>query len=418
MVATTNFVGTRVFSNLSSNVAKIDTRDSTVIGMPGPTPLADDARYPIGELSVISTDNPDDVAKLGAGIIQDAVNQIASEGIACDLAFVRTQHSSKSDPQEKFEEELNAIVGSAGTKTGIWRLLKAASELKIEPGSIILPGYDSQRVGNAANAAVVAASAVADRIIDCIVVTNTPVNSREAAVQYAEDHKARLNVVAMYPQAKVNLGSGNVVRPLSPHVVAAIVRRDKETGGPYKASWNRPLKGILDTSLPVEYTNGDVSSDANYLAQHGVGTVIEGNLLWAPFTTATDPTTVGWRSIKRIRTRKAIDKALLAPFRKYLSEDINPSTVGLIYRAADQHMMDLKTMGALVDYELYWSKSMNPASLLEAGALRTKLTFAETPDLVDLQIYTEPQPDAYDLLGENIAAALGQLGSANITVTA
>lgn len=418
MVATTNFVGTRVISNLTSNVAKIDTRDSTVIGMPGPAPAADDARYPIGELSVISTNSPDDIAKLGAGIVQDTVNQIASEGISCDIAFVRTQHSTDADPDVKFEAELNSIVGSAGAKTGVWRLLNAKSELKIEPGLIILPGYDSQRLDDAANAAVVAASTVADRIIDCMVVVNTPVASREAAVEYAEDHKARLNVIAMYPQAKVNLGSGNVVRPLSPHVAAAIVRRDKETGGPYKASWNRPLQGILDTSLPVEYTNGDTSSDANYLAQHGVGTIIEGNLLWNPFTAATDPTTVGWRSIKRIRTRKAIDKALLVPFRKYLSEDITPSTVGLIYRAADQHMMDLVTMTALIDYELYWSKSMNPASLLEAGALRAKLTFAETPDLIDLQIYTEPQPEAYDLLGENIAAGLGQLGSANITVTA
>lgn len=418
MVATTDFVGTRVFSNLTSGVAKIDTRDSTVIGTAGPAASADNARYPIGEVSRISTDNADDVAKLGAGMLQDAVNQIASEGIACDIAWVRTQHSGLSDATAKFEAELNDIVGSAGAKTGIWRLLKASSDLKIEPGLIIIPGYDSQRVGNVANAAVVAASAVADKIIDCMVVANTPVNTREAAVTYAEDFKAKLNVIAMYPQAKVNLGSGNVVRPLSPHVAAAIARRDKQSGGPYKASWNRALQGILDTSLPVEYTNGDTSSDANYLLQRGVGTVIEGNLLWNPFTTATDPTTIGWRSVKRIRTRKAIDKALLAPFRKYLAEDVGASTVSLLYRAADQHFMDLVTMGALIDYQLFWSKSMNPASLLEAGALRAKVTFAETPDLVDLQIYTEPQPTAYDLLGDNIAAALGQLGSANISVTA
>jgi len=418
MVATTDFVGTRVFSNLSGNLAKIDTRDSTVISTACPAPLADNARYPVGELARISTSNPEDVTKLGAGILQDAVNQIASEGIDCDIAFVRTQHSVKTDPTEKFEEELNAIVGSAGAKTGVWRLLNAESDLKIEPGLIMLPGYDSQRVSGAANPAVVAASSVAEKIIDCMVVANTPVTSREDAAAYAEDHKTRLNVIAMYPQAIVNLGAGNITRPLSPHVVAAIVRRDKETGGPYKASWNRALRGILGTSLPVQYTNGEITSDANYLVQRGVGTVIEGNLLWNPFTTATDPTTIGWRSVKRIRTRKAIDKALLKPFREYLSEDLGPASVSLIFRSADQHFMDLVTMGALIDYRLFWSKSMNPATLLEAGALRAKLTFAETPDLVDLQLYTEPQPEAYDLLGENIGAALGQLGLPNISVIA
>lgn len=197
-----------------------------------------------------------------------------------------------------------------------------------------------------------------------------------------------------------------------------MVRRDKETGGPYKAFWNRPLTGILGPSVPVGYTDGDTSSDANWLNQRGIGTVIEGKLLWAPFTTATDPTVNGWRSIKRIRTRRAIEKAMLRPLRQYMSEDIHPDVVSLIFRAADQFLMDLVTAKALIDYELIWSKAMNPATLLEAGALRVKTRFAETPDLVDLQIYTEPQPEAFDVLEAAIASSLNQLGLQNVRVTA
>src|SRR5690606_816929 len=109
----------------------------------------------------------------------------------------------------------------------------------------------------------------------------------------------------------VNLGDGNVTRSLSPHVAAAMIRRDKEVGNPYKAFWNRPLQGILGPSVPVGYTDGEITSDANFLNQAGVGTVIEGKLLWAPFTTATDPTVAAWRSIKKIRTRRAVEKAML-----------------------------------------------------------------------------------------------------------
>jgi phage tail sheath protein FI len=205
---------------------------------------------------------------------------------------------------------------------------------------------------------------------------------------------------------------------MSPNVAAAMVRRDKEAGNPFKAFWNRPLKGVLGPSVPIGYADGDASSEANWLNQNGILTIIEGNLVWGPFTTATDPTVASWRSIKRIRTRRAIEKAMLRPLRQYASEDLTPHTVSLIYRASDQYLSDLVTLGALIDYELLWSKSMNPASLLEAGAVRVKTRFAETPDLVDLQIYSEPQPEAFDVLASAIASSLTQLGLKNIRVTA
>ncbi|CDZ45608.1 tail sheath protein [Neorhizobium galegae] len=418
MAGTTDFVGVRVFSDLRSTVAKIDTRDSTVIGMVLPAPLADNTAFPLNEPVRLSTEDTDQLAKLGAGLALDTVSQIKSEGIVADLAFVRVAHSAASVPADKLAGEINNIVGSAGAKTGVYALLESKAHIGLEPGSIIAPGYMTDRTGNVANAVATAASVVAGKLIDCIVFADTPVTNREAAAAWAEDFATALNMVAAYPQAVVNLGAGNVTRPISAHFAAAMVRRDKEVGNPYKAFWNRPLQGILGPSVPVGYTDGEITSDANFLNQAGVGTVIEGKLLWAPFTTATDPTVASWRSIKKIRTRRAIEKAMLRPLRQYLSEDIHPDVVSLIYRACDQFLSDLKTLKALIDYELVWSKSMNPASILEAGALRVKARFAETPDLVDLQIYDEPMPEAFDVLAAAIAASLSQLGLNGVRVTA
>lgn len=418
MSGTTDFVGVRVFSNLSSTVAKIDTRDSTTIAMPLPAPAADNTRYPIGELSRIPLDDPEAVTALGEGIARDTVNQIASEGIVTDIQFYRAQHSSKEDPAEALEEEINAITGSAGAKTGVWAFVDAYSEFKKYPGLIIAPGYTSQRLGDAANPVATAMNGVCTRLIDCMAIVDTPTVSREAAAAYAEDFAAALNVIAMYPNAMVNVGDGNVTRALSPNVAGAIVRRDKEAGNPFKAAWNRPLNGVLGPSQRVGYVDGDIASDANFLNQNGVGTIIEGNLLWAPFTTATDPTVRNWRSIKRIRTRRAIEKAMLRPLRKYASEDITPHMVTLIYQSVDDYCGDLVQMGALIDYEMLWSKAMNPSTLLDAGALRPKLRFQETPELVDLQIHTEPMPEAFDVLEAAIAAHLNALGRPNIRVAA
>lgn len=418
MSGTTDFVGVRQFSNLRSTVAKIDTRDSTAIGVPLPAPLADNTAFPIDEPVTLSLDNSAQIELLGAGIARDTVNQILSEGIVTDVAFVRTQHSTLTDPAAKLEAEINAIVGSAGSKTGVWALLDAKSHIKIEPGCIIAPGYMAHRISNAANPIVAAARTVADRIIDCVVIADTPSSSTEDAIEWAEDFATAMNVIGMYPGGVVNLGAGNVTRPLSANVAAAMVRRDKETGGPYKAFWNRALQGVLAPSVPVGYTDGDINSEANQLAQAGVGSIIEGNLLWAPFTTATDPTVKSWRSIKKIRTRRAVQKAMLRPLRQYNSEDMTPHTVSLIYRAVDQFLSDLVTLGAIIDYELIWSKSMNPATLLGAGGLRVKMRWDEVPDLVDLQLHDESMPEAFALLDANIAAALSQLGLSNIRVTA
>ncbi|CAH0339566.1 phage tail sheath family protein [Rhizobium sp. CECT 9324] len=418
MSGTTDFVGVRRFSNLTSTVAKIDTRDSTVVGLCVPAPTADNTAFPLDEPVKLSIDDPAQVALLGTGIARDTVDQLLSEGIVTDVAFVRVAHSPSTDPALKLAAEINNIVGNAGSKTGVWALLDAKSHIKLEPGLIIAPGYMAHRLDNAANAVVAAARTIADQIIDCMVIADTPSTSIENAIEWAEDFATALNVIGMYPAGVVNLGGGNVTRPLSANVAGAMIRRDKETGGPYKAFWNRPLQGVLGPSVPVNYRDGDISTEGNQLAQAGVGTIIEGNLLWAPFTTASDPTVNAWRSIKKIRTRRAVEKAMLRPLRQYLSEDMTGHMVSLVYRAADQFLSDLVTLGAIIDYELIWSKAMNPATLLEAGGLRVKMRWAETPDLVDLQLYDEPMPEAFDVLEAAIASSLSQLGLSNVRVTA
>ena len=159
------------------------------------------------------------------------------------------------------------------------------------------------------------------------------------------------------------------------------------------------------------YRDGDTSSDANFLNQNGVGTVIEGNLLWSPFNTATDPTIVGYRSIKRIRTRRAIEKALLKPLRAYLAQDLGPHLVTLIGTAIDQACAERKAVGALIGWQVVYDSSLNPASLLKKGGLRLKLRFEETPDLTDLGVYSTTMPEEFAVLSDAITAAIDNLGS-------
>ena len=408
MTATTDFVGVRVFEDLSDQVVSIDTRDSTVIGMAGPLPGID----PSNELSIpydepfkISTDDPVTVAMLGPGLIQDAVNQISAEGIITDILFSR----SRIPTSGALADQLAATTGLASAKTGVYALLYGKDELGLEPGLIIVPGLTSQRLGGVKNPVADAIDSVCTTIIDCLGITSCPATGVADAEAYAADFAHTLNILAMYPNGIYELG-GEVTRELAPSVAGAIVRNDRRNGNPYKAFWNQQLIGCLGLDQRVSYRDGDPSCDANFLNQGGVGTVIEGSLLWSPFNTATDPTLVGYRSIKRVRTRKAIEKAMLRPLRAYLASDLTPHDVVLVGESLDQACKERKALGAIIDYQVLFSRGLNPNDLLKKGGLRLKLRFEETPELTDLGIYSTPEPEAFDVLAAAIATAIDSQG--------
>ena len=410
MSATVPNVGVRVFSDLTPTVASINARQ-TYAFMCLPAPEAD-ASIEMHKPVVVSTEDPEAIALLGDGIAKDAITQIASEGISTDIIFSRCEEGVDEEAQ------LGHIAGDAALKTGIWAALEALSETGLEPGLLLAPGYTSQRPGDAANPVLTAADAICDKIIDCMAIGDAPGTTREEAAAAAADFATSLNVMMGWPQVRVWRNGADAVAPMSPSWAAAILRRDAEVGNPYKAAWNRPLKGIRGVATRVSHRDGDPTSDSNFLAQAGVGTIIENKLLWAPFSTATDPTVRDYRSIKRIRTRRSIEKAFLRAMRKYNAQDLGPHLATLIFQTISEACAERQAIGALIDYEVIWDRKLNPNTLLRDGGLRVKLRFEETPDLVDLGIYTEPQPEAFDLLAENIAAALEALGDPNIRVTA
>lgn len=408
MSATVPNVGVRVFSDLTPTVASIDARQ-TYVGMCLPAPNAD-VSIEMHKPMAISTEDSATIALLGDGVAKDAITQIAAEGISTDIIFSRCPEGVDETAQ------LSEIAGDAALKTGIWALLEAKSEIGLEPGLIIAPEYSHQRPGDAANPVMVAADAICDKIIDCMVVGDAVGTTREEAATSAADFATSLNVMMGFPRVKVWKNGADATASMSTSWAAAILRKDAQVGNPYKAAWNTSLKGIRGVETRVSHRDGDPTSDSNFLCQAGVGTIIENKLLWAPYSTATDPTVRDYRSIKRIRTRRSIEKAFVRAMRKYNAQDLGPHLATLIYKTISEACAERQAIGAIIGYEVIWDRALNPNTSLRDGALKVKLRFEETPDLTDLQIYTEPQPEAFDLLADNIAAALEALGDQNIRV--
>jgi len=415
----TTHVGVRVFSDLTQTLTSIDVRDSTVIGVCLPAPAADTAAFPQDVPVAFDSDDAATVAKLGAGEAYDSIRQIASEGVVAKIVFARPGPASTSSPPAMTAaEKIGYVAGDAVAKTGVHALVNAKAETGYEPGIVIAPGVTATRTGNLKNAAAAAIDAVVTRIGDAIGIIDATSTTTAAALTHAADFAAATNIVDCAVGAKVSLDGAIVTRALSPHVAALMVKRDKEAGTPFKACWNRAFKGVLGPSRPIEFRLGDPSCEANTLVQGGLVTVIEGNILWGPYTTATDPTVSAWRSIKRIRTRRAIEKALQTPLRAYLAGDVTPHAVTLLYKSIDDFLDGLRGQSAIIDHEVVWDRTLNPNTLLRDGGLRVVTRWEETPDLVDLGIYTEPYSEAFDILASAIAQALGNIGDANIRVAA
>ena len=412
MSGTTPNVGVRVFSDLSNTSSTISVRDGGLgICLPVDGAAVDMTK---NEPFIVDLAAPADIARFPDGTLaRDTLSQLALAGMTAKIVFIR------ADEDPDAELQIGKIAGDAASKTGMHGFKDALSHVGFEPTFLISPSYAALRIGGAANPVAATMDSVCNEIIDCMGVFDTPITTREAAIEAAGDFSGTFNMIACYPQVTVNLGGANVTRPLSTHVAAAHLIRDAEVGNPFKAAWNRQLTGVLGTDQIVTYQDGKTSHDANTLNQGGVVTVIEGNRLWGPYTTATDPTTIGYRSIKRIRTRRAVEKATLKAMRKHLAADIGPHAVTQIYTDVADFLEDLTNpeIGALVNYELVWDRSLNSGAVLEAGGLRVKMRFAETPDLTDLQIYAEAQPEAFDLLAGRIGSALSALGNQNIRVS-
>jgi len=414
MAAETPNVGTRVFSSLSDTIVSIDTRDSTTIGLVASATAADVDAFPLDTPVLIDTDDTDTLALLGPGEALNTIKQITSEGVTATIAFVRVGFAGGATDEAK----ATRVAGDGTSNSGVYALRLAKSLIGVEPGIIIAPGYTDQRFGDAKNLVGAAIDAVASQIGDCVGIIDAPATDDASALAHAADFATSTQIIDCGVAVKVNLGSGVVVKPMSPHLAALMAKTDKANGTPFKACWNKGFKGVLGTSRPINYRPGDPNCTANRLVQGGLGVIIEGSLCWAPFTTARDATVKAWRSVKRIRTRRAIEKALQGPLRAYLSEDLTPHMVTLLYRALDDYLDGVQGLGAIIDHEVVWDRSLNTNTLLRDGGLRAKVRWEDTPDLVDLGIYTEAMPEAYDVLAAAIAAALSSLGDANIRVAA
>lgn len=398
--------GTRVI-DAGSTARPLEVADYSTVGLNFIDSTADNAAFPLDEPKLIFTHEADKVAKLGTTIGNEAVqmvNAIKAQGIEAALIVARVAHSTKTDPVEKAAEELANLIGSAASQTGINALAYAEGHVGRSVDLIVGGGRSAKRVSNAKNPYAAACEGVATKL-KAMGIFDTGGPDSDTSLAYRADFSSRYSYL-VDPYVRVAQGSSIVSMPASPWAAAMFVAKDKKKGGPYWSPSNQEVLGILGTSRPITYFDGEIDHEANLLNEAGIATFIpsrivqgaagqfssNGRILWGNRTAAEDPI---WQFVNVVRTRATIEKAIVNGFRPWaIDENMTSQHVLAVMRSLQDLIDQLIAIGAILGGRVYWDRAVNTNLGFRAGKLRVEFDAEEVPPLEDL-IFGSRRNEAY-----------------------
>lgn len=418
MPTTTPHVGVRTFLNRVDTAPFVIADLSTIGGVFTPGTGIDRALFPADTPVHFTTSDADMVAGAGSGTLKQTIDAIIAEGVTASIVAVVPDILAS----DTAEQTMAKLQGDASARTGAWALLNAQAETGAVPDILIAPGYAHLRPGNAANPIVTVYDAICERLITPIVVADTPSADKTVAAEWAADFQTSLNIVAVGQGVRYSIAGSPVVRPAAPAVAALIVATDKALGGPYYNPGNQALKGILGPSRSVDFSICDPDSEANWLIQRGVNSIVQieenrtsrsvnspqGKTFWGFFNTSTDPL---WRLINVVRTRKAVREVIPRTLVKYLGKNLGPHLAVVLRQSLVDFLLELSALpepAILPGFDVIWDRTLNDNATLRVGGFVINAAWEEAPALVDLQVYTGRREASFNILASEIQAAMAQ----------
>ncbi len=326
---------------VTSGARTVRTAKSSVIGVIGTAPDADEQKFPLNS-PVLIAGSLKEAAKLGKrGTLPSAVNGIFSQ-IGATVVVIRVE--------EKVEETLSNVIGGVDEETGeyqgIQAFLSSESIVHVAPRILIAPQFTHQLPGDAGNPVVSALIPIAEKLRAIIVADGPNTNDEEAIKWRKSVGSSRVYVVD--PWVKVFEGEE---KPSSPFVAGLIAKVDSEQGFWHSPS-NKEINGIVGTSRAIDFTLGDTSCRANYLNENEVTTIIHQNgyRLWGNRTCSNDE---GWAFLSVRRTADLINDSLLRAHLWAVDRNISKTYIDDVIEGVNSYLASLKAQGAIISGKCY-----------------------------------------------------------------
>ncbi|MBU2713638.1 phage tail sheath C-terminal domain-containing protein [Zooshikella harenae] len=348
----------------NSGPRPIRTVRSSVIGVVGTAPEADNSKFPY-HTPVLIAGNIKEAAELGkTGTLPDAIKGVFDQAGAM-VVVIRVPEQTEADAQKA--EFLKDMSDDGAHYQGIMALLSAESTLGVTPRILVAPKFSQQfEVADKLKT-------VAERL-RAVVIVDGPNSNDADAIKYAEQVSSeRVYMVDPFVQV-FNADTKNYQdQPMSPRVAGIISRTDNDLGFWWSPS-NQPVNGISNLVRAVDFTLGDKNCRANLLNEKHVTTVIrkDGFRLWGNHTTSGDEK---WRFLSVRRTADMINESLLRAHMWAVDQNITTLYLEHVSEGVNNYLRDLQAKGAIIGGRCYADPELNSPANIQQGKVYFNIEF-------------------------------------------
>ena len=366
-MASTGFYHGVTVTNVDAGARTIALPSSSIIGLCDTFTVVPAVGAKPNELRLITRES-EAVAAWGAdSAITKSVKAIFARSkaviVACGVAKVEDKALLTS-----------AIIGGVladGTRTGLQALLDGKSRFNAQPRLLIAPKHSATlAVGTALDGLAGKLRAIA--------IVDGPNSTDEAAIAYGKSFGSK-RVYLVDPGVKWfdTVAAATVDAPASAWVAGLFAWTDNEYGF-WSSPSNKEFVGITGTTRPIEFLDGDETSRANLLNGANIATIIRdgGFRLWGNRTLSSDPK---WAFVTRVRTVDMVMDAILAGHKWAVDRGITKTYIKDVTDGLTAFMRDLKSQGAVINFEVFADTELNTASQLEQGKVYWNIRFTDVP---------------------------------------
>jgi phage tail sheath protein FI len=259
----------------------IRTVKSSVIGLIGTAPDADQGKFPLNT-PILIAGRRTEAADLGAaGTLASAIDGVFDQRGAM-ITFIRVPEGSTD--AETMSNIIGGVDDATAQRAGLQVFFDARSAIKVTPRILAAPGFSH-------NLAVgTEMLSIAERM-KAVCILDGP-NTTDADAISSRQNYGSDRVYIVDPWVKVWDTNTNteVIQPASARVAGLISKMDNERGWWWSPS-NQVINGIVGTARGIDFEMGDFNCRANLLNENEVTTIIheDGYRLWGNRTCAADP---------------------------------------------------------------------------------------------------------------------------------
>ncbi|CAQ82105.1 MULTISPECIES: phage tail sheath protein [Photorhabdus] len=365
--------GVRV-QEINEGTRTITTISTAIVGMVCTGPEADEKAFPLNT-PVLITDVSMAIGKAGkTGTLPQALKAIADQAKPVTVV-VRV---AQGETEDQTTTNIIGTTTNEGKKTGIQALLAAQGQLGVKPRILGVPGLDTKAVA-------VELATIAQKLRAMAYISAYGCKNKEEVAKYRENFGQR-ELMLIWPDflSWDTVSNSEATAYATARALGLRSKIDEETGW-HKTLSNIGVNGVTGISADVFWDLQDPATDAGYLNEKGITTLIRKNgfRFWGSRTCASDPL---FQFESYTRTAQVLADTMAEAHMWAIDKPLTPSLVRDIIEGVNAKFRELRSGGYIINGKCWYDESANDKDTLKAGKLTLDYDYTPVPPLENMML--------------------------------